>query len=184
MRLLISVTAIDPGRCGPAGLQQKRRGAVDNDTGKMTVLAGSHFEGRPGAEVYLPAAMVSERSPSGVRIIPYGTAYADGSLWTIRRGGDNGRDSVILNRTERVDQPPSALADIGLAFKQSEAGGNNATRLTTEGALIVSDAFDLRLAATSHGLVFKVTGTDGLWFMPKEDFDAFLAASAKGSSAK
>jgi len=151
--------------------------AIDNESGKMTPLPGSHFEAPPAnpAPVYLPEAFLPDYARTGTAVNPAGTAYENGQLWTVRMRNDGVGQTLVLNRAERLDQPSSPGGDAGLVFKPpvDKAGHAGPASMNSIGAR------QIEMIATNQGLVMRIPGTEGFWFISNEDFDAALAASAK-----
>ena len=151
--------------------------AIDNESGKMTPLPGSHFEAPPAnpAPVYLPEAFLPDYARTGTAVNPAGTAYENGQLWTVRMRNDGVGQTLVLNRAERLDQPSSPGGNAGLVFKPpvDKAGHAGPASMNSIGAR------QIEMIATNQGLVMRIPGTEGFWFISNEDFDAALAASAK-----
>jgi hypothetical protein len=157
---------------------------IANETGVITQFSGSHFE-KDGEKnikdmplVPLPEAFNSlPYKELGITKMP-ALAYSDGCLWTLRTRSDEMGHSLLLNRCERLDSPPSGNPDVRLAFtKQNSQPGTSSPLKPVVSRMPTEIAFSI--AATPEGLVFSIFGEDGLWWMSYKDFDAAIAAVRK-----
>ena len=159
--------------------------AVDNETGAMTVFPGSHFEkeGSRTQFVTLPDAFHTNVGPRAIEMPVM--AYSDGHLWTLRKHPDEAGISMVLNRTERLDQPSLPASDARLIFQRAaDNSGKDGTLPVRDPPVPVKQPFEVEMIATKPGMVFRIGGSGSLWFMPNEDFDASPATSAKTMMSK
>ena len=159
---------------------------IDNETGVMSQLPGSNFgkSEKSASPVRLPEAFNTlPYKELGISIMP-ATAYADGCLWTLRTQSEGTGRSLLLNRAERLDQLPSSVPDVRLVFQSQNSRPGAPSPIKPMVMQMPTEAAFTIAAAPSKGLVFRIFGTNGLWFMPFDDFSAALAAPTNPSNSK